>query len=160
MNKNKNFYDIFLVQTDTTVGFLSKNDHKLAKIKNRNLNKKFIQVTSSFKLLKNQVRIPNKFKKMIRNSSKKTFVYPKFSRLDNLNQNIGIRVVSRENKHHYFLKKYGEFYSSSANLSGEKFSYDFAFDSATAICENKQGLFETKSSKIIKVKREKKRLLR
>ena len=151
--------EIILIQTDTTVGFLSKNSEKLAKIKNRDPRKKFIQVVPSFRVLKDLIRVPNKFKSMVRQSSKKTFIYESFQRNGEKNQNFGIRVV-QDKKHDDFLKKFGAFYSSSANLSGENFSYDFTFSSADVICEDYRGLFETKSSKIIKIKRDKKRQLR
>jgi len=45
-------YKIYLVQTDTTVGFLSQDAKKLALIKKRDPNKPFLISVDSFKRLK------------------------------------------------------------------------------------------------------------
>ena len=66
---------IYLTQTDTTIGFLSNDFRKLNKIKQRKENKKTLQVVSSFKDLKQYVRVPKKFKRYLRNSKKTTFIY-------------------------------------------------------------------------------------
>jgi tRNA A37 threonylcarbamoyladenosine synthetase subunit TsaC/SUA5/YrdC len=65
---------VILTQTDTTVGFLSKDDKKLYTIKSRNTSKPFIKVYRDFKtfsLLQN--RVPKKYKKLVRNSKKNNF---------------------------------------------------------------------------------------
>ena len=53
---------IFLVQSDTTVGFLSQDSDKLCKIKKRDNNKPFLVAVDSYKSLKNLTRVPKKFR--------------------------------------------------------------------------------------------------
>lgn len=140
---------VYLAQTDTTVGFLSQDSKKLADIKKRDKNKPFLISTDSFKTLKNFVRVPKRYKKLVRRAKKTTFVYPK---------NCAIRVVQDEN-HLKFLSKFGWIYSSSANLTGKKFDEQFAFMVCDVIVEDKRGFFEGEPSKIIKLgKKVKKRL--
>ena len=137
MNADK----IYLTQTDTTVGFLSKDYKKLNKIKNRPINKKVLMEVDSLDTLKNFVRVPNKFKKQVRRAKKTTFIYPKGE---------SFRVVKDE-KHLEFLKKFKWMYSTSANLSGEKFNKKWSFKKADVIVESKEGFFEGIPSKIYKI---------
>ncbi len=137
MKKNK----IYLAQTDTTVGFLSRDYKKLNKIKKRDLNQKILIEVDSLKTLKNFVRVPEKFKNNVRRSKKITFIYS--------NKN-SYRVV-KDNKHLEFLKKFKWFYSTSANLSGEKFDKKWAFSKANVIVEDKRGFFEGGASKLYKI---------
>jgi len=137
MNPNK----IYLTQTDTTVGFLSRDFKKLNKIKNRPLNKKVLIEVDSLNTLKNFVRVPNKFKSKVRRAKKTTFIYPKGD---------SFRVV-KDKKHLEFLKKFKWMYSTSANLSGEKFDKSWAVKVADVIVENKEGFFEGKPSTIYKI---------
>jgi tRNA A37 threonylcarbamoyladenosine synthetase subunit TsaC/SUA5/YrdC len=55
--------NVYLTQTDTTVGFLCNNDKKLSGIKKRPISQKILQVVDSFSTLKQKVRVPNQFKK-------------------------------------------------------------------------------------------------
>jgi tRNA A37 threonylcarbamoyladenosine synthetase subunit TsaC/SUA5/YrdC len=133
---------IYLVQTDTTVGFLSNDDKKLTTIKNRSNHKKILKVVDSCKTLKTFTRVPKKFRKTVRNAKKTTFIYP--------NQK-SFRVIDIDDHHHKFIKKFRSLYSSSANLSGDKFDLQFA----SSICDvevlNKNQFQEKKSSSIIKL---------
>ncbi|VYS93141.1 Uncharacterised protein [Campylobacter ureolyticus] len=52
---------IYLVQTDTTAGFLSKNLHEINHIKNRDLNQSCLITTASFNELLNFPRVLKKF---------------------------------------------------------------------------------------------------
>ncbi len=67
---------VYLVQTDTTVGFSSSNDEKLSLIKQRPTSKKILHTVDSFKTLNQNTRIPKRFRRVIRNSKKTTYVYP------------------------------------------------------------------------------------
>ena len=67
---------IYLAQTDTTAGFLSKDLKKLNSIKNRPLNQPCLICVSKFKNLQNFSRVPKKYKNLIRRSKKTTFIYP------------------------------------------------------------------------------------
>ena len=137
MNPNK----IYLTQTDTTAGFLSQDFKKLNKIKNRPLNQKILKEVDSLKTLKKFVRVPNKFKKQIRRAKKTTFIYKKGD---------SFRVV-RDEKHLEFLKKFKWMYSTSANVTGEKFDKEWAMKQADIVIENEKGLFEGEASKIYKI---------
>ena len=56
---------IYLVQTDTTAGFLSKNLHEINHIKNRDLNQPCFITTASFNELLN-------FPRVLKNLARKT----------------------------------------------------------------------------------------
>ena len=56
---------IYLVQTDTTAGFLSKNLHEINHIKNRDLNQPCLITTASFSELLGFARVPKKFKNLV-----------------------------------------------------------------------------------------------
>ena len=137
MNSNK----IYLTQTDTTVGFLSRDFKKLNKIKNRPLNQKILIEVNSLNTLKNFVRVPNKFKSKVRRAKKTTFIYPKGN---------SFRVVKNK-KHLEFLKKFKWMYSTSANLSGTRFDKLWAIKEADIVVEDKRGFFEGKPSIIYKI---------
>ena len=139
---------IYLTQTDTTVGFLSQDFKKLNKIKNRNINKKVLIEVDSLKTLKTFTRVPKKFKKQVRRAKKITFIYP--------NGN-SFRVV-KDKRHLRFLQKFKWMYSTSANLSGEKFDKSWAKKQADIIVEDKRGLFEGEASKIYKIRKKIKKI--
>ena len=142
MNKNS----VFLTQTDTTVGFLSNDDKKLSGIKKRPTSQKMLQVVDSFKTLKNQVRIPKNFRKLVRNSVNTTFIYP--------NSN-SYRVVKRNSKHHDFVKKFKILFSTSANITKNKFDKNYALENCDISIEDSCGYFETVPSTIYKINKTK-----
>ena len=137
MNPNK----IYLVQTDTTVGFLSRDYKKLNRIKKRDIKKPVLIEVDSLTTLKNFVRVPGKFKKRVRRAKKTTFIYP---------NGESFRVV-KDDKHIEFLKKFNWMYSTSANLHGERFDIKWAKQVADIVVEDKRGFFEGKPSKIYKI---------
>ncbi|MEA3554630.1 MAG: Sua5 YciO YrdC YwlC family protein, partial [Campylobacterota bacterium] len=104
MNENL----VYLVQTDTTVGFLSSNDKKLSCIKQRDTNQKTLQVVDSFKTLQTKVRVPKKRKSMLRKSKHTTFIY---------SNGLSFRVVDKDSLHWSFIKKFKCLYSTSANIT-------------------------------------------
>ena len=137
MNPNK----IYLVQTDTTVGFLSQDYKKLNKIKNRPLNQKILKEVDRLSTLKSFVRVPDKFKKIVRRAKKVTFIYP---------NGDSCRVV-RDERHLKFLKKFKWMYSTSANLTGKSFDREWAIEKADIIVEDVNSFLEGKASKIFKI---------
>lgn len=134
--KNK----VFLVQTDTTVGFLSKDSEKLSKIKGR--SKKSLEVVPDFHTLKDNTRVPDIYKSMVRRAKKTTFIYPNMK---------AFRVVDRDDEHSFFLKKHGKLYSTSANYTGKTFNYDFAYNNCDVIVESSKGFSESTPSTIYKL---------
>jgi len=137
MNPN----NIYLIQTDTTVGFLSQDKMKLNKIKNRPLNRPVLREVDSLETLKNFVRVPKKHKNRIRRAEKTTFIFPNAE---------SYRVV-RDERHLEFLKKFKWMYSTSANLHGKPFDEGWAREKADITVEDKRGLFEGEPSRIYKL---------
>jgi tRNA A37 threonylcarbamoyladenosine synthetase subunit TsaC/SUA5/YrdC len=140
---------VYLAQTDTTVGLLSKDKEKLNRIKNRPINQPILREVDSLDTLKTFVRVPKKFRKVVRRATKTTFIYP---------NKESFRVIKDE-MHLEFLQKFKWFYSTSANRHKEKFDISWAKSVADVVVEDKRGLFEGEASKIIKLgKRRCKRL--
>ncbi len=131
-----------MTQTDTTVGFLCLDEKKINKIKNRDINQKVLKTLSSFSTLKKNIRIPNKYKKFIRNAKKASFI---FSDLNSY------RVVSPNYMHHNFLKKFDYLYSSSANQNKQNYDETFALKNSNVIVYNFEKFTENNSSSIYKV---------
>lgn len=129
---------IYLVQTDTTVGFLSQNQKALAKAKKRDLKQPFLIATDSFAGQKQFVRTPVKFKKIVRRARKTTFIYP---------NKKAVRVVC-ENNHRFFLKRFGFMYSSSANANKHSFILSYAVRTTDVIVEDAGGFHEKSASSI------------
>ena len=135
--------EVYLVQTDTTVGFLSSSSKKLNLIKNRPPNKQVLITTTKYKTLKNLARVPQKYKKEVRRSKKTTYIYP---------NKKAVRVI-KDRYHKEFLKDFDYLYSTSANPSSKTFDLDFATEKADVIVEDSRGFFESKASKMIKLSR-------
>ena len=143
---------LFLAQTDTTAGFLSKDEQEINKAKNRALNTPCILTTAYFSELLGFVRVPKAHKNLVRKAKKTSFIYP---------NSKACRVVNWS-KHAEFLRKFGYFFSSSANLHGK------AFDATLARKITLQNggetvdeiLFEGKPSTLIKLSRDKKKKIR
>ena len=141
---------VILAQTDTTVGFLSQNASRLAEIKERPLNKPFIQsfdTLRSFKL--HGGRVPKKFKNHLRRAKGTSFVI----------NSKAVRIIST-GVHHRLLKRYGWLYSTSANAKGASFERHFAERHADLIIEDARGLFEGSASNIYKINQTKRKQLR
>lgn len=137
---------VYLVQTDTTVGFSSSDDEKLSSIKQRSSKQKILQTIDSFSTLKQKTRIPNRYKKRIRKSKKTTFIYP------NTNS---FRVIDKNDEFHPFIKKFQSLYSTSANKTAHSFDYTFASTHCDIDVETKKGFVETYASSIYKVSKRK-----
>jgi len=140
---------VYLIQTDTTVGLVSQNKEALSLIKQRESNKPFIITTSGCKELKKLTRTPKKQRKAIRKAKKTTFIYP--------HKNLAVRVV-HDGFYHDFLKQFGWAYSTSANKAGEKFDLEFAKSVADRAIETTDGFKESTPSKIIKLGKKMKKL--
>jgi len=129
---------IYLIQTNTTVGFLSQNLEKLNEIKKRPTHKKFLKVVNSYKFLP---RVPKKQRRRVRITPNKiTYVI----------KNEAYRVITDKN-HKEFLDKFHWMYSTSANESGKNFDETFAKSKADVFVIDSRGYFESKPSTIIKL---------
>ncbi|HHD77618.1 MAG TPA: Sua5 YciO YrdC YwlC family protein [Campylobacteraceae bacterium] len=141
---------VYLVQTDTTAGFLSQNAQALSKAKGRDPHMPFLMSVSSFAKQKGYVRTPKRFRKEVRRARKTTYLYP---------CKKAVRVVG-EGKHHRFLKKFTFMYSTSANAHGARFALSYALQKADVIVEDGAGFFEGAPSSIFRLGRRKKIALR
>ena len=148
--KNRLNKKVFLIQTDTTVGFLSQDGAMLARLKERDESKPFVQVAASYKTLKRFVRIPKVHKIRVRRTSKTTYVYP---------NNLAIRIAKDE-RHAKFLKPFEWFYSTSANERSLSYCKEFAFAKSDIIVEDSKGLYEGEASRIIRLHKRKTERLR
>lgn len=141
---------VYLVQTETTAGFLSQNSQKLASSKQRSKKQPFIRCVDSLSTLKEFTRVPKKFKNRVRRADVTTFVYP---------NGEALRVV-KQKEHLKFLKKLKWAYSSSANLTSKSFKESYAKQKADIIVEDRRGFFESTPSSIMKINSKKARRLR
>lgn len=142
---------VYLVQTDTTVGFSSSNDEKLSLVKQRPASQKILQTVDSFRTLNQNTRIPKKYRRMVRKSNKTTFIYP---------NGLSFRVVPKESNFYDFIHKFNILYSTSANKTGQKFEKNFAFSNSDILVFAKNNFFETSASKIIKITKTTKNTIR
>lgn len=129
---NKKPFDenkIYLIQSDTTPGFVSKNYKAINAIKGRNKHTKCLITTNSFMALKNLARAPKAHKILIRKAKKTSFIYK---------NNLCIRV-SQNTEYNAFLANFsGAFaYSSSANFHGHSFNEAWAKMAADEVIGNK-----------------------
>lgn len=138
-----------LLQTDTTVGFLSQDSQKLFEIKSRAQIKPFLKLYTNFKYLKLEIRVPNSQKNFVRRSKKTTFIV----------KNQAFRVVSLSLNSQVIRNFYWQ-YSTSANESGKNFHRDFCEDKSDIIIEDEYGLSEQHSSTLLKINSTKVRRLR
>ena len=137
---------VYLVQTDTTVGFSSSSDEKLSDIKQRPKSQKILQTVDSFKTLKSMTRVPKNFRKRVRKSTKSTFIYPNLK---------SFRVISKSDNFYPFISKFKSLYSTSANLTTKKFEYNFAYENSDVIVFTKDNFHENTSSRMYKINRKK-----
>ena len=137
---------VFLTNTDTTIGFISKSKKALDIAKNRTPNKVYIEVLPSLKALKK--RVPKKYKRLVRRAKKTTFI---------LNQTYSFRV-SYNNKHNLLLNRLNGAYSSSANESNKNYDYNYAYKNADIIIyplgnkDKPSKIYKLSSKKIKKIR--------
>jgi tRNA A37 threonylcarbamoyladenosine synthetase subunit TsaC/SUA5/YrdC len=136
---------LYLVQSDTTVGFASKDALRLAATKGRSVDQPFLETISSLAELKAQMRLPKSHKKRIRNAQRTTFIYP---------NKEAVRIVF-EGEYHDFLVQHGWMYSSSANKTGLVYDAVWAESCADVVLYGDNKLGETRPSKIYKLSKSK-----
>ena len=118
MNKN-----LYLTQTDTTIGFVSQDASKIDHAKRRLPNKHYIRVVNSLETLKSFTRVPNAHKNSVRRAKRRTFIMP---------NGLSFRVV-KGTKHNLLLDRLKWSYSSSANLSGAEYDEVYAKQEAEVV---------------------------
>ena len=115
--------NLFLTQTDTTIGFVSQDASKIDVAKQRLPEKHYIRVVNSLETLKIFTRVPQKHKNRVRRARRTTFIMP---------QGESFRVV-KGSRHNLLLNRVKWLYSSSANLSGSEYNELYAKKMAEVI---------------------------
>ena len=132
---------VYLIQTDTTVGFASKDAQKLDRIKSRPAGKPYLETVASLKELDAVCRVPKMMRKTVRRAKKTTFVYP---------DGIARRVVI-QGDYARLLKKEGVLLSTSANRSGDAFEAEWAAAQCDIIVYTPGGFSQKTPSSIFKL---------
>jgi tRNA A37 threonylcarbamoyladenosine synthetase subunit TsaC/SUA5/YrdC len=130
---------VYLTQTDTTIGFVSQDAHRLNSIKQRPPHKHYIKAVDSLATLKAQTRIPTKHKNRLRRTRKCTFIFP---------DGASYRVI-HDAKHLELISELGWAYTTSANLSDQPYDEQWARGAADIVIEPLEG--NTQPSKIYKI---------
>lgn len=142
---------IFLAQTDTTAGLLSKSALMLNRAKGALDSKQLLCEFSSFSALKARgYRVPPFFRPFVRRAKQTSFV---------ISESKSFRVI-QSGLHKDFLQNLDWLYSSSANQSHMAFDKDFAKSVADVEVLDRRGIFESSPSRIIKLKGKWRRRLR
>lgn len=139
---------VFLAQSDTTAGFLSKSKEAIARAKQRPKDKQILVESSSIAFIKANNNIPKALAKAIRRAKKSTFILP---------NNNAFRVI-RDDLHLQFLSPFEALYSSSANLANKPFCYEYAYANADIIVLDKRGIYADTPSTIFKARHKLKRI--
>ena len=136
---------LFLAQSDTTAGFLSKSKDRILLAKQNTQDKPILLESHSLFLIKQHSKIPQIINKAIRRSKKTTFIFQ---------NNRSFRLVN-DGLHSRFFFFFLLLYSSSANLHKHTFDLNFAINKADVLVVDKRGIFESSPSKIFKIKKNK-----
>lgn len=132
---------VYLVQTDTTVGFASRDTERLDTIKGRPAGKPYLETVATLEELKRSGRIPKALRKKVRRAKRTTFVYP---------DGVARRLVA-EGAYAGFLRVRGRMYSTSANRSGHGFEPEWATRESDVIVYSPEGFSQNAPSSIFKM---------
>ena len=116
---------LFLTDTDTTVGFLSKDPTLLDNAKRRHADKHYITALPSLRSLRDRARVPRPYRRRLRRSRKESYILP---------SGRSYRIV-RDARHLLLLQRLGWAYTSSANLSGSAYDEAYARRMADVVVE-------------------------
>jgi len=136
---------VYLVQTDTTVGFLSLSSDSLYTVKGRPSDKPFLKAISRFDLLHSVGRVPQRFRSSVRRSKKSSFILP---------NGLSFRKVS--GSHQRFIERFEWMFTTSANKHGAKFDMEFAKSVCDVVVESDKKLFESQPSTIWRLAKKRK----
>ncbi|RUM43814.1 MAG: Sua5 YciO YrdC YwlC family protein [Hydrogenimonas sp.] len=136
---------IYLVQTDTTAGFLSCSAERLATCKQRSLQQPFLKALSRFSDIHGVGRVPAKHRAFVRRSKKSSFILP---------NGQSFRVI--QGPHQRFVKKFGWCFTTSANRHREPFDEATAKAMCDVMVESKEGFCAKTPSTIWRLYRSRK----
>jgi tRNA A37 threonylcarbamoyladenosine synthetase subunit TsaC/SUA5/YrdC len=132
---------VYLAQTDTTVGFLSRSAVKLAEAKGRPVERPFLKALPLLAAVGEEVgRVPALYKNLVRRGEKRSFILP--------NGNA-FRVVTGPHRH--FIARCGWCYTTSANPHGQAYDPYYARERADVIVEASEGFHAAPPSTIIRL---------
>jgi len=134
---------VYLIQSDTTVGFAAAEPEVLNRLKGRPEHQPVLQTLASLKELYVQTRIPKFARKTVRNAVKSTFIY----------QDGEARRVVSGGEYGFFLERFGTHYSTSANPSGGRFDPVWAEAAADVVVTTPEGFGEHAASSIYRLTR-------
>lgn len=117
--------NVYLTQTDTTIGFVSQNEVRLTEIKQRPPHKHYIMAVNTLQTLQTFTRVPSSHKNRVRRAKKTTFIMP---------NTHSYRVV-KDRHHLLLLDRLKWAYTTSANLSGSDYDEQFCKKMADVIIE-------------------------
>lgn len=132
---------VYLVQSDTTVGFAALDPKRLNRLKNRSEDKPVIKLVDSLARLRDLTRVPKDHKKLVRRAKQTTFIFSSIR---------SFRVVKDP-----FVSSFGAIYSTSANKTGKKFDEVWAKEVSNVWVVSPNGFKEMDPSTIIKLGKEK-----
>ena len=133
--------NVYVTQTDTTIGFISQSADRLDEIKGRSPSKHYIRALPSLGRLKAFTRVPQSHKNRVRRARRSTFIFP---------DGHSYRVVA-EGCHHRLIERLGWAYTTSANRSGEAYHSEFAESVADIIVGFPAGERGDEASRIYRV---------
>lgn len=129
---------VFLTQTDTTIGLLSKDKTRLNSIKKRPIEQKIIKTSPYLSELKKIARVPSSHKNKARKAKKTTFIYP---------NSESFRIIFGE--HVKFYKNYNLDWVYSTSANEHKKNFDISISKKVDIII--KPFYENKPSTIIKL---------
>jgi tRNA A37 threonylcarbamoyladenosine synthetase subunit TsaC/SUA5/YrdC len=118
---------LYLVQTDTTAGFLSCSAERLAERKQRSPKKPFLKALSRFSDIHDVGRVPAGHRFLVRRSKKCSFILP---------NGESFRVI--QDRHKLFVEKFGWCFTTSANRHGASFDEAYARKMCDVMVESEE----------------------
>jgi len=140
---------VVLIQNETTAGLVCRSETVLGQVKPRQ-GKHFLATVPTLAQLREEVRVPDRWKKWVRRGKKTTFIYSK---------NSAVRVIF-SGSYHDFLIQFGKCFATSANAPGETFDREWGWQKADWIVEREEGIREGKPSKVVRLGKKAVRRLR
>jgi tRNA A37 threonylcarbamoyladenosine synthetase subunit TsaC/SUA5/YrdC len=132
---------VYLTPTDTTIGFISQDAAQLSRIKERPPNKHYIKAIPSLQKLRSFTRVPLMHHNLIRRAQRTTFIVP---------DGNSFRII-KHTPHAHLIGKLDWAYTTSANLSGQRYDETFARNEADVVVRFPIKADDKEASKIVRL---------
>lgn len=141
---------LYLVQTDTTAGFLSRSARRLAGAKERPAEQPLLRAIASLRQLSALGRVPVAARFRVRRAGATSFILP------------GGRSFRRiaDPRHSRFIERFGWLYTTSANRHGALFGEAVARQRCDVIVETAEGFASRAPSPIFRLGKKRMRKVR